>query len=200
MTQKMEIPKGWPRTPPTLKSERLELREHSYKDADAVYDLFNSLEVARMTSTIPHPFLPQAAFGWISTKKGRFVVGQGVEWAITEARIGRLIGSIGLFRLTSDSYWELGYSINPNEAGNGYATEAAQLVMDWARRKLNVTCFVAGHFADNPASGKILTKLGFSRDGQEQMMYSLARGEKEPGYRYIWPADLADGVCKGPLH
>ena len=70
--------------------------------------------------------------------------------------------------------------------GLGYASEAARALMDWGRDQLGARVFVAGHFADNPASGKVLRKLGFVPTGEEDL-FGLARQRTSPATRYVWP-------------
>ncbi|MEM9180381.1 MAG: GNAT family protein, partial [Pseudomonadota bacterium] len=60
-----------------------------------------------------------------------------------------------------------------------------------------VTKFVAGHFQDNPASGRVLEKLGFQRVGEKQL-YSLARGGKDLAWRYALGA--SPEVAMGAAH
>tara|TARA_Y100000815_G_C13147526_1_gene426709 strand:+ start:250 stop:711 length:462 start_codon:yes stop_codon:yes gene_type:complete len=142
-----------------------------------------------MASSIPVPFHPHAANGWISCRSGYFARGQGISWAVVESSSGLTIGDIGLFVRTGHENWEIGYAIMEEFAGNGYATEASRTVMQWGASTLGFRTVTAGHFADNPASGRVLQKTGFVPTGESQMWYSLARGEKSLGLSYIWTAD-----------
>ena len=72
-----------------------------------------------------------------------------------------MIGSVGLGRHGDDI--ELGYWIARSHWGQGYATEAARAVLGLAEALGHRRIF-AGHFADNPASGRVLAKAGFSAD------------------------------------
>jgi RimJ/RimL family protein N-acetyltransferase len=83
-----------------------------------------------------------------------------------------VIGSAGLGE--HDSEPELGYWIARPHWGQGYATEAAGAVLRIART-LGHTRLTAGHFADNPASGRVLRKLGFVPTGRISPRYSCAR-------------------------
>ena len=60
--------------------------------------------------------------------------------------------------------------------------------MDWARRKWKKRAVVAGHFADNPASGRVLSKAGFLYTGEVKQRPSLARGEPAATRMMVWLA------------
>ena len=200
MTQHIELPRGFPPAPPKLSSDRLELRAVNEADTDACAAIFSDLDYARMTSSCPHPYHPLFVFGWLAMIRGGLKRGERLEWAITNKTDGTLLGVIGLFKRAGAENWEIGYGLGKAYWGQGYASEAAQRVMDWAIDAMQVTQVDAGHFADNPASGRILEKLGFARIGEAVPMWSLARGEKSPGYRYVWPAAKAAETENSRLH
>ena len=93
----------------------------------------------------------------------------------------RLIGSAGLSQHGEDV--ELGYWIARSHWGQGFATEAARAVLQLARA-LGHRRIVAGHFVDNPASGRVLTKAGFRRTGTIAPRHSLGRGGDAPAAEY----------------
>ena len=65
----------------------------------------------------------------------------------------------------------LGYYVLPEEQGNGYATEAASLLVAYAFRELNAHEVEAEVQADNPAGERVLEKLGFRREGVRRDHY-----------------------------
>ncbi len=85
----------------------------------------------------------------------------------------RLIGGCGIHR-GSDGGLELGYWIARPYWGLGFATEAARAVMGIARAT-GLADLRARHFADNPASGNVLRKLGFRFTGRVEPLYSAGR-------------------------
>ena len=52
----------------------------------------------------------------------------------------------------------------------------------------------AGHFADNPASGRVLSKAGFAYTGEVKSMFSLGRGESVPCKRMRFVAEAEQGL------
>ncbi len=75
----------------------------------------------------------------------------------------RLVGGIALD--ATEEGVELGYWIARSYWGLGFATEAGRAMMDIADNGLRLPTLRAGHFADNAASGRVLTKLGFQPTG-----------------------------------
>ena len=90
-----------------------------------------------------------------------------------------LVGSIGFGRDPNDQL-EFGYWIARPHWGRGYATEAGRAVIAAARDTLRIPRLNAGHFLDNPASGRVLQKLGFGPTGQIVPRFSRGRGETAP--------------------
>ena len=97
----------------------------------------------------------------------------------------RLVGGIGL--ALNDSGVELGYWITRAYWGLGFATEAGRAVVDLADKGLRLPRLVAGHLADNPASARVLHKLGFQRSGDRSSPLSRSLSS-DPSVAYIRPA------------
>ena len=113
----------------------------------------------------------------------------------TSSEPARFIGSVGLG--VNDGEIELGYWIARDYWGRGYATEAARAVLKLAKT-LGHRRISAGHFTDNPASGRVLTKVGFEPTGEVRSRFSLARGSEAPAVIHALtlgePSDC-DGGC-----
>ena len=88
---------------------------------------------------------------------------------------GRVIGSIGFGRRDPLGDPEFGYWIARSHWGNGYATEAGRAVSEIARA-LGYRRLAAGHYVDNPASGRVLRKIGFRPTGEIRPTVCNARG------------------------
>jgi RimJ/RimL family protein N-acetyltransferase len=84
----------------------------------------------------------------------------------------RLIGSCGLADYDGDA--EIGYWIARPYWGLGFASEAGRAVMTIAKA-IGHTKVVSGHFIDNPASGRVLRKLGFRNTGRSEQRHSKGR-------------------------
>jgi RimJ/RimL family protein N-acetyltransferase len=159
----------------TITTERLVLRPLELADAPRVAALTSAPEVARMVLSIPLPHLGICAEGWILILQARRPLGLDHVYAIDLPGEG-LIGCIGAHVRPAGGA-ELGYWLGPRYWGLGFATEATRAVVEDARSLGLVT---AGHFVDNPASGRVLEKAGFRYTGAVELRFSLARGEKTP--------------------
>ena len=67
-------------------------------------------------------------------------------------------------------------------------TEAVRAALGWARGGWRRRYLLAGHYADNPASGHVLVKAGFLYTGEVIPRFSLARGESAPTRMMVWLA------------
>lgn len=151
---------------PELTTERLRLRSFVITDAEAVRALAGDQEVARNTLNIPHPYEREHAEDWITSHPGQLERREAVTYAVTRASDGALVGAVGLILDSANDSAELGYWIGREYWGQGYATEAARAVVAWAFRFLGLNRIHASHFPRNPASGRVLVKLGMRHEGR----------------------------------
>jgi len=152
-------------TTPILRSNRLTLRGFALADAPRVQTLAGQIEIADTTLAIPHPYEDGLAEAWITGHEAAFSDGRAVAFAITRARDASLVGAISLVSIEAGHQAELGYWIGVPYWNRGYCTEAAQMVLDYAFGELGLIRVYARHLARNPASGRVLTKLGFLHEG-----------------------------------
>ncbi len=150
---------------PTLKTQRLTLRGFTLKDAPDVKRLAGEWEVARTLLSVPHPYEDGIAEEWISGHCSAFERGEGVNFAIDLREREELCGSIGLIINSHDANAELGYWIGVPYWGQGYATEAAREVVRYGFEQLWLHRIYAAHFGNNPASGRVLRKIGMTYEG-----------------------------------
>jgi len=150
---------------PTLHTDRLRLRPFVVADADAVAELAGDRRVAEMTQNIPHPYPPEAAVAWIRGHPARFQQDEEVVFAMERLEDQLLIGAIGLVLDLPSRKAELGYWVGVPYWNQGYCTEAGREILRYgfSRRKLHR--IQARHFDRNPASGRVMQKLGMTYEG-----------------------------------
>jgi len=151
--------------PPTLATGRLILRPFQLADAENVRELAGATEIYATTLNIPHPYREGMAEKWIATHGSEFYQGRGVQLAITLKEAGRLIGAIGLVRTPIHRRAELGYWIGVPHWGNGYCTEAAREIIRYGFETLDIHKINAHHLNENPASGRVMEKVGMKKEG-----------------------------------
>ncbi len=171
---------------PVVATERLILRGPMKTDAVAIAHLLNDINVAGMTAQIPHPYGMSDAETWLKDAcRCDFV--ETADFVIEHRNFG-LVGGLSFMR-SANGRPELGYWIGRPYWNRGYATEAVRGAMKWARRDWRRNVVVAGHFADNPASGQVLCKAGFLYTGDVEMKESRARGRNDvPTRMMVWLA------------
>ena len=91
-----------------------------------------------------------------------------------------LIGGIGIGTMPDRDELEFGYWLARSHWGLGYATEAGRALIANARDSLRLKRLHAGHFLDNPASGRVLAKLGFKPTGVTRLRWSEGRKAEAP--------------------
>ncbi len=163
-----------------LETERLLLRPQETADIVLIVPLLNDYEVAKNLVFVPHPYTEDDAKDFVIKGEENRARGEAYPFAITLKADGALIGGSSL-RLRDDGAFELGYWLGRPYWGQGYASEAAKRMAGFAFRELKAPILRAGYFHDNPASGRILKKLGAIPAGAEHLD-CLARGH--PVYCY----------------
>ncbi len=150
---------------PTLQTGRLILRPFTLDDAPEVQRLAGDKAVADTTLNVPYPYEDGVAEEWIGKHQEQFDKGELVNFAITHGRRHYLIGSIGLTINKRFEHAELGYWIAKEYWNNEHCTEAARAVLKYAFGALGLNRIAAHHFVRNPASGRVMQKLGMSYEG-----------------------------------
>jgi RimJ/RimL family protein N-acetyltransferase len=161
-----------------IRSERLFLRPGWPEDWKDLLPLIGDEAVVRQLARAPWPYTAEDAKAFAARQHERMLPNFFVT--LPSADGARLIGHVGLARDGDDV--ELGYWIGRPFWGQGYATEAARALLSLAR-VLGHERLVASHFADNPASGRVLRKLGFCPTGVVRNRFSQGRGHAAPAHQ-----------------
>lgn len=160
---------------PVLHTPRCVLRQPGAADIPALVAILSDWDVASRLSRIPYPYTADHA---------RFFVDQiapaELAWSIVERTSNALIGVAGLASYAPEpGTLELGYYLGRPHWGRGFATEASAVVVAFGAGLVGQRALRAGYFADNPASGKVLEKLGFAATGTAQRD-CLTTGVRKP--------------------
>ena len=158
------------------RTPRLLLRPGFPEDAPALVSGIADEAIARNLATVPWPYRIRDAEAFLATPRDPILPSLLVFERTSGAP--RLVGSCGLGRRPSGAV-ELGYWIARSDWGRGFATEACAALIEIARA-LDLASLEGSHFIDNPASGRVLEKLGFEPLGIIAPRLSCARGEEVP--------------------
>lgn len=154
----------------TIGTKRLRLRPFQTTDAEAVHRLAGSQDVAAGTF-LPHPMDRQAAHDWITDRVKDQAAGTGVTFAITLAQSAEVIGSIGMELVPAHEQGRLSYWLGRDYWNRGYGTEAVAALVEYGFNSLKLHRIYAPHFHTNPASGRVLQKVGMTHEGRLREHY-----------------------------
>jgi RimJ/RimL family protein N-acetyltransferase len=153
-----------------IRTDRLFLRPPWIEDAPELARAIADKTVVRNLSRVPWPYREDDAREWIARERDRRLPCLLVTLPDDG---GRIVGASGLH--DEDGRPTLGYWIARGYHGRGYATEAGRAMLSLAKlaghRRIH-----ADHFVDNPASGRVLRKLGFTATGKTFTRASRGRG------------------------
>ena len=136
-----------------IETDRLRLRPARPGDADGLHALVSEFEVVKMTATWPWP--PDRAF--TESRATPYDPAKGITGPVRLG--GEIIGMAGVTEA------ELGYMFAPAHWGRGYATEICAALVARAFAGYDWPEIRAGVLIDNPASARVLDKLGFVEAG-----------------------------------
>lgn len=158
------------------RTQRLFLRPGFPEDWPAILAAIADEEIVRNLASAPWPYDREDAQHFADMPQNPALP----HFLVTIPGVG-VIGSAGMGE--HDGVPEIGYWIARDHWGRGYASEAGRAVLDMAKM-LGHRRVTAGHFLDNPASGRVLRKLGFRSTGQVRHRHSRARGAAAPCAEY----------------
>ena len=168
----------WARAQPIdLQTDRLQIGALALSDAEDFSRILDDPNVAWMMGSISTPFTKADAEQWIAARMEPDGIGcfakislkDGTTIGFTRLSVGRLANSKKDF--------SIGYAIGKEFRGHGYATEAMRAFIEKYMAVYALDRVSAGVMCDNPASIRILEKLGFAKVG-ERMHLVKGRVEK----------------------
>jgi RimJ/RimL family protein N-acetyltransferase len=158
------------------RTPRLLLRPGFPEDAPALAGAIADEAIVKNLAAAPWPYVVRDAEAFLATPRDPILPSLLIFERGPSAPT--LIGACGLGRRASGSV-EIGYWIATNFWGRGYATEACSALVEIART-LGLTSLEGSHFVDNPASARVLEKLGFEPLGIVAPRMSCTRGHEVP--------------------
>jgi ribosomal-protein-alanine N-acetyltransferase len=151
---------------PMIETQGLILRKIEMNDANRMFEyIFSDHRVMDNLIKGPHQSITET-INRLTEITNQYVSEKFCYWGIVVKETGELIGTIDLFNINEDTEnCEVGYNIGFNWWNKGYGTEALHAVVEFAFRIMDIHKISATHNIDNPASGKIMLKVGMKREG-----------------------------------
>ena len=159
-----------------LETERLTLRRPTLADVKAIAHLANDRRIAENTR-LPHPYSQDHAVAFV-----RAMADDKPDTVFLIESNHTPVGMVGVNWREQEAP-ELGYWLGVEYWGQGFATEAALAVIDFAFEEFDIEHLMAGARVANPNSRNILEKCGFQWSGVELHRFE-ALGSSSPVDRF----------------
>ena len=150
---------------PILETDRLVLRELNEDDAISILNCFSNNDVLRYYGQKPLTSIDQVK-QIIQNFSKNFSEQRGIKWGIELKGKEGMIGTIGFQEWSKEhKRADISYALLPEYWGVGYAAEAVCKAVSYGFEELGLKRIGAVVFTGNEASVKLLTKLGFQKEG-----------------------------------
>ena len=163
-----------------MQTERIILRPWRESDAEALFKYASDPDVGPRAGWPPHKSVEE------SLEIIRTVFHSDHIWAIEWRTTGEPIGCMGYYTHSESNInigendAEAGYWIAKPYWNRGICTEALQLLIDYCFNVKGFTTIWSDFFVDNPASGRVMEKCGFSDTGEINYCSHLQVGNDRP--------------------
>lgn len=172
-----------------LHADRLILRAPRPEDAGPIGLHLGDARIARTLTQIPHPYPPGAAEAMVD----RALSGKRSGPLYVMEADGEMVGLV-FVNAGGSGAARIAYMVAPAWRKTGYATEGVAAVVD-ALFDQGVPAVTAVVFTDNEASAKVLTRLGFAYEGDDEE-WSAGRGATAPVWRYRLTRAARDAAAR----
>ena len=150
---------------------RVAIRPFIAADSAQVQTLLSDARVAQMAGNMPYPYPKYGAQNWISSHGAQHRSGAAIIRAIVCLEGGQCIGAISIDQISRglNASGNLGYWVGVPHWNQGFCVEAGELMLTLATKEYAMGRLVAAHRINNPASGRVLEKLGFNELEPQRM-------------------------------
>jgi len=146
---------------PKLETARLLLREIYPDDVEAVFQCWMQDEdVSRYMCWKASSDMNEAK-KFVEFELGNLENDAWNRWIIVLKETSEIIGTCLIFFNNDENNWDISYNLGKRFWGKGYTSEAMSRVMQYAVETMKIEECIAVHAVENPASGRIIQKLGF---------------------------------------
>ena len=165
-----------------LRTERLTFRPGVASDVEAIHAIVSNWEVVKNLGSWPYP--ADLAYT-INRIVGRLDIDKGIAGTV---RAGdEIIGGMGIVE------GDLGYAFGPSAWGKGYATEISRRLVSYVMHCYDWPQLTAEAYSDNPASARVLEKIGFEEIGIA-LVPCAARGGEVDARKFVLTRERWDAL------
>jgi len=152
---------------PIIETERMILRPLSVNDAPDIFERWTSDErVSKYMKWCTHNNVEETK-EWLAMEETSIDSEHIYQWGFELKENHSLFGCGGVNYNQTEGVFELGYNIMHKYWNQGYTTEAAKAILEFAHLQLGECEFIAAHAIENPASGRVMGKCGFKYENNE---------------------------------
>lgn len=160
---------------PKLETERLVLRQIKKEDADAIFDCWMQDEDVSRYMYWKASKDKYEADKFVQFELGNIDNDKWYRWIILLRETSEIIGTCLIYYNEDENNWDISYNLGKAYWGKGYASEAMNRVMEYAKNVLKVKECIAIHAIENPQSARVIEKLGFIYE--KDVPYECSEGE-----------------------
>ena len=163
-----------------MENKRLLLRPWRESDAEVLFTLASNPDVGPRAGWPPHKSVEE------SREIIRTIFNNDSTWAVVLKETGEVVGAIGYgpscdCNLPAREGEPLtGYWVGKPYWNQGICTEALRLMLEHIAKTTNIPSLISGHFIDNPASGRVMEKCGFTATGETCIDPNQYQGDNRP--------------------
>lgn len=147
---------------PKIITERLILSQLNTNDVPLLLEYMKDKEISDMTSNIPYPYTEDSAKFWFKISEEAYLSHNGIVFAIRNLD-EQFMGGIGLHK-NENNEAEIGYWIGKPFWNQGFITEASVKILEFGFNNLGYQKIFGRVFPHNPASAKVLEKIGMQKE------------------------------------
>jgi len=156
---------------PVLSTERLNLRQITPEDAEAIFFLRSDKQVLEFLDRDPAKSIDDAR-QWIGMINEAAAGNESIAWAISLKNDANLIGTITFWNIEKEHYRaEIGYALHPRFQGMGLMQEAMTVVLDYGLKIMNLHSVEANVNPHNRPSINLLERNNFIREAYHKENY-----------------------------
>ena len=168
---------------PELESDRLKYRQITLADSETLFNIRTNPDVMKFMDVEELKSLTESE-ELINSIGESFKSGAGINWGMIEKSQNKFMGYFGIWKIDAKHCrGEIGYALLPEFWGKGYMLEAANKLIEYGFRELNLHSIEANVNPDNSSSIKLLEKIGFRKEAHFRENY-LFRNEFKDSFIY----------------
>lgn len=181
----------------TIETDRLILRTQTMNEQKRLWEILMIPEVNKYFLTVPPKFREKLK-EWDKQQKFyeddmKHANDNNVfRWSIFLKDTGECIGRLSCHEghdedesINNQNIRGVGWIIDPKFQGHGYGTEAAKAMIDFMFLECEIEQIITGAAICNPASWRIMEKLGFERQEKTKMIQYTFLDELKEIYSYV---------------